>query len=204
MRRQAEKKRAGGILRKRISDTSAFSRLGGGCRIASEVLLEPFADRGIRICAWAIKLSICFRAPGIKNRDFLADFPRSRCRHQPSLACPRFGDSARLAFSGTRFDDLYKHCVDLCLRNANYVAAIIPASFLSSGLFRRRLRAAKTRFFATPKIRFVWHLARNNDAIAIYQSGEFVDKLSEIGAPFAEGRLLAARCILTTPRAIWG
>ena len=40
-----------------------------------------------------------------------------------------------------RYDDIYKHAVDLALRNCGYVAAILPASFLRSGLFRNRLSA---------------------------------------------------------------
>ena len=42
-------------------------------------------------------------------------------------------------FPETDFDDLYKFALDTMLSNSSYVAAIIPESFITSGLFHDRL-----------------------------------------------------------------
>ena len=42
-------------------------------------------------------------------------------------------------FPITDYDDLYKVCLEKMLQNSNYVAAIIPNSFLTAGLFHNRL-----------------------------------------------------------------
>lgn len=44
-------------------------------------------------------------------------------------------------FPNIIYDDLYKFSLDLCLSNANYVAAIIPESFIVQNLFHNRLSA---------------------------------------------------------------
>ena len=81
-------------------------------------------------------------APCVTRRDSLADFPRGGVvvTNPPWLA--RNSATRRgLPFPETIHDDLYKHCLQTCLDNAGHVAAIIPASFLSAGVFRPRLRA---------------------------------------------------------------
>lgn len=42
-------------------------------------------------------------------------------------------------FPDTPYDDLYKECLNKMLDNTKYVAAIIPESFITSGLFQNRL-----------------------------------------------------------------
>lgn len=47
----------------------------------------------------------------------------------------------KLPFPRTTHDDLYKHALDRMLAKVPYVAAIVPGSFIASGLFRERLTA---------------------------------------------------------------
>jgi len=74
-------------------------------------------------------------------RDTIRDFPRGFdfvVTNPPWLA----KNSAKrrgLAYPQTEYDDLYKHALALCLANTGHVAAIIPATFLQSGLFRERV-----------------------------------------------------------------
>jgi len=43
-----------------------------------------------------------------------------------------------------RYDDMYKYALDLALSHCDYVAFIIPATFLRAGLFRDRLHSCVT------------------------------------------------------------
>ncbi len=79
--------------------------------------------------------------PGVVQQDTLTHFPEGFqvvITNPPYLAknsATRLGMSAE--FGG--FDDLYKRCLDLMLSNCDYVAAIVPNSFLTSEVFTERL-----------------------------------------------------------------
>ena len=46
-----------------------------------------------------------------------------------------------LAFPKTKYDDLYKLCLEVMLKHTPYVAAIIPETFLTAGLFHERIHS---------------------------------------------------------------
>ena len=46
-----------------------------------------------------------------------------------------------LEYKYPEYDDLYKKCLSVILENVGYAAAIIPESFITSGLFHKRLYA---------------------------------------------------------------
>lgn len=46
-----------------------------------------------------------------------------------------------LVYKYPEYDDLYKKCLDVVLKNVGYAAAIIPESFITSGLFHDRIFA---------------------------------------------------------------
>lgn len=46
-----------------------------------------------------------------------------------------------LDFKYPEYDDLYKKCLEVMLKNCEYVAAIIPESFITAGLFHNRLKS---------------------------------------------------------------
>ena len=201
-----------------LFDTPHFRAWAADAGLPRAVLLEPFAGGGdllamlsdLRLRGDFYACDLFPAAPGIVWRDSLADFPRgfSVVVTNPPWLARNSATRRGLPFPQTRFDDLYKHSVDLCLRNANYVAAIIPASFLSSGLFvvvcaRSMSRAA--RFFATPKIRFVLRcLARNRTARLPFIKAAYLSTNYPNWSAICRCRLLAVRCVLTIPKAIWG
>lgn len=133
-----------------LFDTPCFRLWASLAGLPRATLIEPFAGRGDLI-AMLSALGLCgeFRAYDIapaaghvRRRDTLANFPRGGVvvTNPPWLA--RNSATRRgLPFPETKYDDLYKHCLHACLKNAGHVAAIIPASFLTAGIFRERLRA---------------------------------------------------------------
>lgn len=79
----------------------------------------------------------------ILRRDTLSNYPKGylvAITNPPYLA--RNSATRRgLSYSGGYYNDLYQYALALMLRYNGYVAAIIPESFLGSGLFRDRLNA---------------------------------------------------------------
>ena len=75
------------------------------------------------------------------KRDTLNNFPkkyRVAITNPPYLA-KNSATRRGLSFPETAYDDLYKLSLDVMLQNVDYVAAIIPESFLTQNLFHDRL-----------------------------------------------------------------
>ena len=79
----------------------------------------------------------------IEIRDTIADFPvgYSVGITNPPYLAKNSATRAKLPFPKTDYDDVYKLAINIMLRNLEYVAAIIPESFIKSGLFLDRLSA---------------------------------------------------------------
>lgn len=117
-----------------------------------QTLLEPFAGSGnipkmmreLGYQNWwkcydisPVPTSSCL----VAARDTLASFPAGfevAITNPPYLA-KNSATRRGMDFPDTRYDDLYKVALDVMLRNTLYVAAIVPESFTTQGLFHSRL-----------------------------------------------------------------
>lgn len=122
-----------------------------------ELILEPFAGAN-NIVAMIHELGVeskweCYdiNPPTYNNfldypvhqRDTLLDYPKGfgvAITNPPYLA-KNSATRRGLPFPPCKYDDLYKHCLDVMLTQTPYVAAIIPESFLTQELFQNRLFA---------------------------------------------------------------
>lgn len=112
-------------------------------------VLEPFAGANnivqnlhvAGLCDTADSFDVSPNDDQVKQRDTIHSFPSGYkvCVTNPPWLARNSATRRGLAFPSTRHDDLYKHCLELCLAHCDEVAALIPASFLHSGLFRDRL-----------------------------------------------------------------
>ena len=84
------------------------------------------------------------------KRDTLKMFPKktesgsivSAVITNPPWFSRRSANSRKMNFDGSgKFDDLYKDALSECLQSAEWVAAIVPESFIRSKLFTERLQA---------------------------------------------------------------
>lgn len=117
--------------------------------LKSERVLEPFAGANNIITALQevhmadtfVSFDIDPHGANVSRRDTLHDFPQGYtfCVTNPPWLAKNSAKRRGLDFPQSPFDDLYKHSLDLCLQNCDYVAALIPATFLQSGEFRKRL-----------------------------------------------------------------
>lgn len=82
----------------------------------------------------------------IQKNDSLKNFPLGfdiAITNPPYLA-KNSATRDGLPFPDTQFDDLYKYSLSIMLDNVRYLAAIIPESFITQGLFHERLYGIAT------------------------------------------------------------
>ncbi|RHZ36117.1 Eco57I restriction-modification methylase domain-containing protein [endosymbiont GvMRE of Glomus versiforme] len=118
---------------------------------SNNLVLEPFAgsnnlikmlqDEGYNFDFVAYDVNpACFE---VKKRDTIKDFPRGYkliITNPPYLA-KNSACRKKIDFLATKYDDLYKLCLEIMLKNCAYVGAIIPASFINADLFLDRLHS---------------------------------------------------------------
>ena len=101
-------------------------------------------------------------------------------------AYPAYKSSAHrrgLAFPVTDYDDLYKLCLDKSLHN-EYIGALIPASFIQSGLFTQRLE--KVIFLNRPLFRETSSpvclalFGKTGPHIRIYNDNQYIGSYSQL------------------------
>ena len=118
-------------------------------RICKRKILEPFAGsnnligmlQSLDYCNSYDSYDLHPQSSDVRQRDTLLDYPQGYevCVTNPPWLYKSRATRLGLSFPETTYDDLYKHCLASCLRHSPYVAALIPASFIQSGLFRDRL-----------------------------------------------------------------
>jgi hypothetical protein len=117
--------------------------------LKNETILEPFAGAN-NIITLLHKLNYAkhFKsydiAPNnddVMYRDSLLDFPKDHkiCITNPPWLAKNSATRRGLPFPNPEFDDLYKFALSKCLDNCEYVAAIIPESFITANIFHNRL-----------------------------------------------------------------
>lgn len=113
-------------------------------RLPRGVYLEPFAGAGaiprlVGHTDWH-QFDIAPRNASVMRRDTLLDFPTGYqvCITNPPYLAANSAKRQGLAFTGP-FDNLYKQALGLMLAHCPFVGAIVPDSFMASGLFTERL-----------------------------------------------------------------
>lgn len=115
--------------------------------ISVTTILEPFAgDCAIPMMLCSYKWACYDIEPRkgdfkVVKRDTIKKFPSGFkvCITNPPYLAKNSATRRRLNFPECNYDNLYKHCLKLMLDSCQYVAAIIPDSFIQSGLFTDRL-----------------------------------------------------------------
>ena len=81
----------------------------------------------------------------VKQRDTIENFPKEISAQvaitNPPYLAKNSATRNGLPYKYPEYDDLYKKCLEVMLANCQYVAVIIPESFLTANLFHDRLTA---------------------------------------------------------------
>ena len=77
----------------------------------------------------------------IVEKDTISSFPTGYdvCITNPPYLAKVSASRLKLPYPDTKYEDIYMLCLECMLSNCKYVAAIIPESFITSGLFTDRL-----------------------------------------------------------------
>ncbi len=118
-------------------------------------ILEPFAGSNnivkmIADLGYKNKWSCYDIEPGIINNfpDFIVNKKNTLLEYpsnyiiaitNPPYLAKNSATRSGLPFPKTDYDDLYKYALDIMLKNTQYVAAIIPESFITQEIFHNRL-----------------------------------------------------------------
>ncbi|MDR0517335.1 MAG: hypothetical protein LBH25_09865 [Fibromonadaceae bacterium] len=128
---------------------AAFMEWSKACDFRNQTILEPFAGannlikmlKNMKLCRGFVSYDIEPKSKNVLYKDTLLGFPKgySVCITNPPYLAKNSATRRKLNYPYTDYDDLYKYALSKCLENCENVGAIIPASFLNSGLFRHRL-----------------------------------------------------------------
>lgn len=116
-----------------------------------KTILEPFAGKnGLIDMLKDLKLLNSFKSfdiephhEDVQQNDSILNFPTGfdLCITNPPFLAKNVASRKKIPVFIEPFSDLYEKCLDACLRNCNYVAAIVPESFIVSPFFKSRLFA---------------------------------------------------------------
>lgn len=114
-------------------------------------ILEPFAGsnslikalQDMDLCRHFSSYDIVPADVEVTKKNTLIDFPVGYdvCITNPPWLAKNSATVRGLSFPVCQYDDLYKLALEKCLTNCKYVAALVPESFITAGLFQDRLSA---------------------------------------------------------------
>lgn len=115
-------------------------------------VLEPYAGannliwmlRDIGMASKYASFDVDPQEKSVQLRDTIADFPSGYkvCVTNPPYLAKNSAKRRGIKMPDMgEYDNLWKFATALCLEHTDYVAAIIPESFITSGLFRNRLQS---------------------------------------------------------------
>ena len=126
-----------------------FLRWAALAGLPQAIILEPFAGqnslidhlRDLNLCLRFKSYDIEPRHKQVESRDTIGSFPQGFdvCITNPPWLAKNTATREGLEYQGGSYDDLYKQCLNKCLKNCKWVAILIPGSFIKSGLFTDRL-----------------------------------------------------------------
>ena len=147
----ASKKRRNGqyFTKKNPFECKAFFDWSNCCSIRNQTILEPFAGANSLIVHLQ-KMGLCrdFSAYDIepsskevKTKDTLRSFPVGYpvCVTNPPWLAKNSATLRGYDFPVCDHDDVYKFSLEKCLEHCDWVAALVPESFVCANLFHDRL-----------------------------------------------------------------
>lgn len=128
---------------------SAFRIWAKDSRLSAQTILEPFAGANsliehledMGLCRKSVSYDIHPSDCRVQRRDTLEAFPSGFgvCVTNPPWLARNSATIRGFDFPDCDYDDLYKYALEKCLLNCDWVAALVPESFVCARIFRERL-----------------------------------------------------------------
>jgi hypothetical protein len=175
-------------------ETEGFKEWAEECNLKGSIILEPFAGSNNLITILQkmdlvkdfASFDVSPQNENVLSRDTLKDFPKGYnvCITNPPYLARNSAKRRKLPYPETQYDDLYKFAIEKALHNCKNVGAIIPASFLNSGLFKGRLSRyilLNNKMFDDTSHPVCLALFKESSSdVWIHENKEFIGKLSEL------------------------
>jgi hypothetical protein len=165
-----------------------------------KTILEPFAGKNglidmldeLNLISSYQSFDIEPQHDNVQKNDSIISFPEGFgvCITNPPFLAKNVASRKNIPVLIEPFSDLYEKCLDLCLKNCEYVAAIVPESFIVSPFFKTRLYAvisltAKSLFQHTehPVCLALFNPDKTSDYLVFQDEkflGNYNEKLKEI------------------------
>lgn len=130
-------------------DHAAFLAWARDANIRGNTILEPFAGantlirhlQGMDLCSQYESFDITPGASDVQGLDTISNFPTGFdvCITNPPWLAKNSATVRGMPFPECPYDDLYKLALEKCLWNCDWVAALIPESFIRANIFQKRL-----------------------------------------------------------------
>lgn len=114
-----------------------------------QIILEPFAGQNgiikmlsdLKMINDFISYDIASEHINVIKKDTINDFPKgySTIVTNPPFLAKNSATRRNLSIEINPYNDLYELCLNLCLENSEYVAVIIPESYIVSSILKKRL-----------------------------------------------------------------
>ena len=156
-------------------------------------VLEPFAGSNniIRMLEHHYRISynsfdIKPQAADVKKQDTLVNFPKGydTCITNPPWLYRSSASRRGIYYPNIRYDDLYKHCLELALTNCNNVCFLIPGTYIRTKLFRDRLHSVvfinSKLFHDTENPVCMAMFTKKREATKVYYDNEFIGLLNDL------------------------
>jgi hypothetical protein len=164
-------------------------------KASNNLVLEPFAGSNNLIKMLQAQgynfefaaYDINPNSPEVEKKDTIKEFPQG---HKLIITNPPYlaKNSAcrkKIDFPTTKYDDLYKLCLEIMLKNCDYVGAIIPASFINADLFLDRLHSytllSSQMFIDTENpVCLALFSPQKSNSICLYENDKYVGELCSL------------------------
>lgn len=175
----------------------AFFRWANEASMSSTTLLEPFAGRNsivdtlqsMGLCANFKSFDIQPGRNDVIRRDTIANFPEGYqvCVSNPPWLARNVATRYGLEFPRGTFQDLYQVCLRKCLSYCDWVALLVPESFIRTELFRERLSMFISLTFETFRetthpVALALFQKEKTEATEVWSGSQFIGYLSDIEA----------------------
>lgn len=178
-------------------ELAAFKQWAEEANLPDMKVLEPFAGanhiieslQSTGLCRDFASFDVSPAHLDVVQRNTMVSFPNGYkvCVTNPPWLARNSATRRSLPYPSCEYDDIYKFCLELCLRHCEYVAALVPASFLQSGLFRERLSTYillhKPIFNETENpVCLALFTGSTSHLIKVFYDDEFIGELDALGA----------------------
>ncbi len=132
-------------------NNAPFKEWAGQAGLPDNRILEPFAGSdslikllsGMNLCHNSTSYDITPYGKDVRRKDTLSHFPRGYdiCVTNPPWLAKNSATVRGLAYPECDYDDIYKLALERCLQRCQYIAALVPESFITADIFQDRLKS---------------------------------------------------------------